>query len=106
MLYGHRNDVEGYARALEEFDARLPEIEALLTEDDVLMITADHGCDPITPSTDHSREYVPILVYGKRVRQGTDLGIRRSLADLGQTIAENFGLKLNVGESFLSQIGG
>jgi phosphopentomutase len=104
MLYGHRNDVEGYARALEEFDARLPEIEALLKEDDALMITADHGCDPITPSTDHSREYVPILAYGRRVRRGADLGIRRSLADIGQTIAENFDLKLKAGESFLAQI--
>jgi phosphopentomutase len=106
MLYGHRNDVEGYARALEEFDARVPEIEASLKADDVLMITADHGCDPITPSTDHSREYVPILVYGRRVRPGTNLGIRRSLADIGQTIAENFDLKLKAGESFLSQISG
>jgi len=103
-LYGHRNDVEGYARALEAFDARLPEIEAHLREDDLLLLTADHGCDPTTPSTDHSREYVPILAYGARVRQGVNLGIRRSLADIGQTIAENFGLRLSVGESFLAEI--
>ncbi len=104
MLYGHRNDVEGYARALEAFDARLPEIEAHLREDDMLLLTADHGCDPTTPSTDHSREYVPILVYGARVRQGVNVGTRRSLADIGQTIAENFGLRLPVGESFLVEI--
>ncbi|MCS6817633.1 MAG: phosphopentomutase [Blastocatellia bacterium] len=104
MLYGHRNDVEGYARALEAFDARLPEIEAHLREDDLLLLTADHGCDPTTPSTDHSREYVPILAYGARVRRGVDLGIRRSLADIGQTIAENFGLRLSAGESFLAEI--
>jgi phosphopentomutase len=104
MLYGHRNDVEGYAGALEQFDARLPEIEARLTEDDVLMITADHGCDPVTPSTDHSREYVPILAYGRRVNAGVDLGIRPTLADLGQTIADNFDLALPVGQSFLPEI--
>jgi phosphopentomutase len=104
MLYGHRNDVEGYARALEAFDARLPEIEARLREDDLLLITADHGCDPTTPSTDHSREYVPILAYGARVRPGVHLGTRRSLADIGQTIAENFGLRLSAGESFLAAI--
>ena len=99
-----RDSVEGYARALEAFDARLPEIEAHLREDDLLLLTADHGCDPTTPSTDHSREYVPILAYGARVRQGVNLGIRRSLADIGQTIAENFGLRLSVGESFLAEI--
>lgn len=104
MLYGHRNDPEGYARALEAFDARLPEIEAQLRDDDLVMITADHGCDPITPSTDHSREYVPILAYGPRVRRGVDLGIRPTLADLGQTIAENFDLRLPSGQSFLNQI--
>jgi phosphopentomutase len=104
MLYGHRNDPEGYARALEVFDARLPEIEAQLRDDDMLMLTADHGCDPITPSTDHSREYVPILAYGPRVRAGVDLGIRSSMADMGQTIADNFGVTLPRGQSFLDQI--
>jgi len=104
MLYGHRNDVQGYARALEEFDARLPEIEARLRDDDLLLITADHGCDPTTPSTDHSREYVPLLAYGARLRRATDLGCRRTLADIGQTIAENFHLRLAAGESFLASI--
>lgn len=104
MLYGHRNDPEGYARALEAFDARLPDIEARLKQNDLLLITADHGCDPTTPSTDHSREYVPILAYGPRVKGGVDLGIRPTLADLGQTIAENFGLKLAQGQSFLNQL--
>lgn len=104
MLYGHRNDPEGYARALEAFDARLPEIEAHLHDDDLLMLTADHGCDPLTPSTDHSREYVPILAYGRRVTPGVDLGIRSSLADLGQTIADNFELRLSRGQSFLDLI--
>ncbi|MBI3950558.1 MAG: phosphopentomutase [Acidobacteria bacterium] len=104
MLYGHRNDPEGYARALEAFDARIPEIEAQLNEDDLVMITADHGCDPTTPSTDHSREYVPILACGQRVRAGVDLGIRPTLADMGQTIAENFGVTLPDGQSFLHPI--
>jgi phosphopentomutase len=104
MLYGHRNDAEGYARALEAFDARIPELEAQLTDDDLLMITADHGCDPTTPSTDHSREYVPVVAHGRRVRAGVDLGIRSTLADMGQTIAENFGVALPHGQSFLNQI--
>jgi phosphopentomutase len=77
MLYGHRNDIEGYARALEQFDVRLPEIQRRMREDDLLMITADHGCDPGDVSTDHTREYVPVLVWGRRARAGVDLGIRR-----------------------------
>lgn len=104
MLYGHRNDVEGYARALEVFDARLPEVEAHLNPGDFLIITADHGCDPVTPSTDHSREYVPILAFGPRIRANTHLGTRSSLADIGQTIAENFDLRIEAGQSFLGQI--
>ncbi|HZS45328.1 MAG TPA: phosphopentomutase [Blastocatellia bacterium] len=105
MLYGHRNDVEGYAKALEDFDARLPEIMDAMRPDDLLMITADHGCDPsIKTSTDHTREYVPLLVYGKHSKPGVDLGIRKSLADIGETIAANFNLDLGVGTSFLSQI--
>jgi phosphopentomutase len=104
MLYGHRNDVEGYARALEEFDSRLPEIQAAMRDDDLLMISADHGCDPADVSTDHTREYVPILAWGRRARAGIDLGTRSSLADIGQTIAENFGLKLQAGRSFLGQL--
>lgn len=104
MLYGHRNDVEGYARALEEFDARLPEIQAGMRDDDLMIITADHGCDPGDVSTDHTREYVPILGWGRRARAGVDLGTRSSIADIGQTIADNFGLTLQAGHSFLAQI--
>jgi len=104
MLYGHRNDIEGYARALESFDARLPEIFDSMDDRDLLMITADHGCDPTTPSTDHSREFVPILTWGRRARGGVDLGARESMADIGQTIAENFGCRLSTGQSFLEQI--
>jgi phosphopentomutase len=104
MLYGHRNDVEGYARALEEFDARLPEIQGAMSDDDLLIITADHGCDPADRSTDHTREYVPVLAWGRRARAGLDLGTRQSLADVGQTIAENFGLEIQSGRSFLEEI--
>ena len=104
MLYGHRNDVEGYARALEEFDGWLAVLLDKLREHDLLILTADHGCDPTTASTDHSREYVPVLVYGKRARSGVNLGLRQSLADVGQTVAENFGLCLSHGTSFLSSL--
>jgi phosphopentomutase len=104
MLYGHRNDVHGYARALEEVDAWLPALEAKMGEGDLAILTADHGCDPTTPSTDHSREYVPVLTYGKRARGGVALGLRRSLSDLGQTVAENFGTTIETGESFLARI--
>jgi phosphopentomutase len=104
MLYGHRNDVEGYARALEEFDAQLRELLDRMSPNDLLLITADHGCDPTTPSTDHSREYVPLLAAGSRVRPGVNLGTRSTLADLGQTIAENFGVQLTHGSSFLASL--
>ena len=104
MLYGHRRDTEGYARALEHFDARLPEIEAAMRDTDLLIITADHGNDPTYRGTDHTREYAPLLVYGPRARAGLNLGDRASLSDIGQTIADNFGLKLGAGESFLSEI--
>lgn len=104
MLYGHRRDTEGYARSLEHFDARLPEIEAAMTDDDLMIITADHGNDPTFPGTDHTREYAPLVVFGKRAVGGVDLGTRGSLADIGQTIAQNFELRLTAGESFLSQI--
>ena len=104
MLYGHRRDTEGYAKALEHFDARLPEIEQAMHVDDVMMITADHGNDPTFPGSDHTREYAPLLVYGKSAQQGVDLGTRGSLADIGQTVAENFGLRLTAGESFLGMI--
>jgi phosphopentomutase len=104
MLYGHRRDTEGYARALEHFDSRLPEIEAAMGARDVFIITADHGNDPTFPGTDHTREYAPLLVFGKSARPGVNLGIRNSLSDIGQTIADNFGLKLTAGDSFLQRI--
>jgi phosphopentomutase len=104
MLYGHRRDTEGYARALEHFDSRLPEIESAMRDDDVMMITADHGNDPTFRGSDHTREYAPLLVYGKTSRPGINLGTRDSLADIGQTIAANFGLCLIAGESFLSKL--
>lgn len=103
-LYGHRNDVEGYARALEEADAWVPRLEAALAPGDLAIFTADHGCDPTTPSTDHSREYVPVLACGHGVRAGVNVGTRRTLADLGQTVAENFGTTILKGESLLAQI--
>src|SRR5207244_3944447 len=102
--YGHRNDVEGYAGALEQFDAWLPQFLAALRPDDLAILTADHGCDPTTPSTDHSREYVPVLALGTRVRAGVDLGVRPTLSDMGQTIAENFGVHIQKGTSFIQQI--
>jgi phosphopentomutase len=104
MLYGHRNDPEGYSKALEAADAWVPHLMAALSEEDLVMFTADHGCDPITPSTDHSREYVPVLCYGKQARSGVNLGTRRSLADMGATIAENFGAPASPGQSFLPAI--
>ncbi|MCA1623125.1 MAG: phosphopentomutase [Acidobacteria bacterium] len=104
MLYGHRRDVEGYAKSLEDFDVRLPEILDALREDDLIIITADHGNDPTFPGTDHTREYVPLLVYGKSAKQNVNLGTRESLADIGQTIAGNFGLQLKDGNSFLNKI--
>jgi phosphopentomutase len=104
MLYGHRNDVEGYARSLEEFDARLPEIQDAMRDDDLMIISADHGCDPGDASTDHTREYVPVLAWGRRVRAGVNIGIRSSISDIGQTVAENFGLALQAGRSFLQEI--
>jgi phosphopentomutase len=104
-LYGHRNDVEGYANNLERFDERLGELLQALRESDLLIITADHGNDPTTPSTDHSREHVPILLTGARVRAGVNLGTRTTFADLGQTLAANFGVgPLTFGQSFLEEI--
>jgi len=104
MLYGHRNDVEGYARALEEVDTWLPSFEAKLAPDDLAILTADHGCDPTTPSTDHSREYVPLLAYGPNARHGVNLGLRGTLSDIGQTVAANFGTAISKGKSFLTEI--
>ncbi len=102
MLYGHRNDVEGYAAALEEVDRWIPRLEARLEAGDMAIFTADHGCDPTTPSTDHSREYVPLLVFGPKVKSGVNLATRASLSDIGQTVAENFGVKIANGKSFLA----
>jgi len=101
-LYGHRNDPEGYARALEAVDRWLPTLD--LQPNDILILTADHGCDPTTPSTDHSREYTPLLVYGENVRPNLDLGTRQSLADIGATVAENFGTTLKAGTSFFNDL--
>jgi phosphopentomutase len=104
-LYGHRNDVAGFAANLELLDRRLPEVLAAMRDDDVFMLTADHGCDPSDVSTDHTRENVPLLVRGPRVRAGVELGLRNSFADLGATLAENFGVgPLAAGESFLSRL--
>ena len=106
MLYGHRRDTEGYARALEHFDLRLPEIEAAMNDGDLVIITADHGNDPTYPGTDHTREYAPLIVFGKSATAGVNLGTRGSLADIGQTIAKNFGLSLTAGTSFLAEVTG
>ena len=106
MVYGHRNDVEGYAKALTAFDKRLGELLPKLGEDDLLIITADHGCDPATPSTDHSREYTPMLAVGKRLKEKVDLGTRATFADIGATVLEWFGLPTDgiYGNSFLQEI--
>ncbi len=102
--YGHRNDVEGYAGALEEFDAWLPSLYAKISDGDLVILTADHGCDPTTPSTDHSREYVPLLAYRPRHSEGVNLGVRSTLSDIGQTVADNFGAHISEGASFLEAI--
>ncbi|HEV7643751.1 MAG TPA: phosphopentomutase [Pyrinomonadaceae bacterium] len=104
MLYGHRRDTEGYAKALEHFDTRLPEILDAMREDDLIVITADHGNDPTKEGSDHTREYAPLLVYGKSARAGVNLGVRQSLSDIGQTIAENFGVELKDGVSFMQEL--
>jgi phosphopentomutase len=103
MLWGHRNDVRGYARGLEDLDRGLPAVLAKLREGDVLAITADHGCDPTTPSTDHSREYVPLLVSVPG-RDGVPLRTRSSFADLGATVAAYFGIRAAEGKSFLDEV--
>ena len=104
-LYGHRRDPIGYGNALEEFDARLPEVFARMKEDDLLIITADHGNDPTYKGTDHTREYVPLLVYSKRLSGGGNLGIRKTFADLGATVADNFKVKMPAhGTSFLHEL--
>jgi phosphopentomutase len=102
--YGHRNDIAGYGAALEEFDRWLPQFRGALRPDDLAILTADHGCDPTVPGTDHTREYVPLLVLGPRVKGGVDLGLRASLSDIGQTVAANFGASIAHGASFLDNI--
>ncbi len=105
MKFGHRNDVPGYYNAIREFDERLPELMNAMTEDDLLIITADHGCDPTTASTDHSREYIPILVYGAAIKPGSTLGVRKTFSDIGKTILDYLNIKNDLyGESFLDDI--
>ncbi|HRJ21253.1 MAG TPA: phosphopentomutase [Bryobacteraceae bacterium] len=104
MLYGHRNDPEGYSQALEAVDLWIPDLLAALRPGDLLLVTADHGCDPTTASTDHTREYVPLLAFSPSLRHPGSLGDRASLADIGQTIADNFGLHVPGGASFLDQL--
>ncbi|MEG1902375.1 MAG: phosphopentomutase [Clostridium sp.] len=105
MLYGHRNDIDGYAKALTAFDERLPELLAMLKDDDILMITADHGCDPSTPSTDHSREYVPYVIAGKHIKPGVNLGTRGTFADIAATILDYLEVQGDIaGESVLKEI--
>jgi len=102
--YGHRNDIEGYGAALEQFDAWVPRFQSLAGDRDLAIFTADHGCDPCIPGTDHSREYVPLLASGPKVRPGVNLGLRPTLSDIGQTVADNFGAHIARGASFLPQI--
>jgi phosphopentomutase len=106
MLFGHRKDVEGFAQSLEEFDKLLTAFLSLLQPSDLLLITADHGCDPDPrwPTTDHSREYVPILAYSPGAGAGVNLGVRQTLADMGQTIADNFAGEVPHGKSFLREL--
>ncbi len=104
-LYGHRRDPEGYGKALEDYDARLPEVFTKMKDDDLLIITADHGNDPVAPGTDHTREYVPLVVYSKKMPAGKELPIRETFADIGATVAENFNVKMpNFGKSFLIEL--
>ncbi|QEH69452.1 phosphopentomutase [Cellulosilyticum sp. WCF-2] len=105
MKWGHRNDPASYGKGLEAFDKALPQIVEALKEEDILIITADHGCDPTAPGTDHTREYVPLLVIGKQIKEGINLGTRKSFADIGQTLCELFNLpQLKIGESFLKEV--
>lgn len=107
MVYGHRNDVPGYKKALIEFDGRLEQIMAAMKDDDLLMITADHGCDPATESTDHSREYTPLLMYGKNIKAGCNMGTRNTFADIGATIIDYLGVNGQLdGKSMLDKVGG
>ena len=105
MTYGHRRDVEGYARALEAFDAQIPAIKALMGEEDLLILTADHGCDPCHTGTDHTREHVPVLIWGKKAKTGINLGVRDTYADLSATVLDFFGVENTLkGKSMLPEI--
>ncbi|MBO4626420.1 MAG: phosphopentomutase [Lachnospiraceae bacterium] len=104
MKYGHRNDIDGYARALTYFDTKLPELMAGLREDDILMITADHGCDPATASTDHSREYIPLVAYGPKLRGNINVGTRIGFSDIGKTIAARFGVANDLAGKVISEL--
>lgn len=104
MLYGHRGDAEGFARALEDFDLWLPRLQEQMKSDDLLIITADHGCDPVSPGTDHTREFVPLLVWSRGMMHGCDLGVRSSFADVGATISDLFAINLECGTSFMSRL--
>ena len=105
MVYGHRRDVQGYAKALETFDAQIPQLQALMGEEDILILTADHGCDPCHTGTDHTREHVPVLVWGKQLRGGVNLGIRENYADLSATVLDFFGIENTLkGTSMLPEI--
>jgi len=105
MVYGHRRDIAGYARAVTEFDRWLGTFLPKLREDDVLFLTADHGCDPGAPGTDHTREYVPLLAYGSGIKAGRNLGTRSTFADIAATIAELLGVQLTTqGKSFWGEI--
>lgn len=105
MIYGHRNDVDGYANAASEFDKQLGQMMDKLREDDIVIITADHGCDPSTESTDHSREYVPMIIFGDKIKSGVDLKTRNTFADIGKTIADIFGIESSIpGTSFYKEV--
>ena len=105
MLYGHRNNIEGYAKALEYFDSKLPIIMQTMKDSDMLIVTADHGNDPSTPSTDHSREYIPILIYGKQIKENVNVGIRQTYADIAATVLDILGMEmLPTGNSFKEDI--
>lgn len=105
MIYGHRNDVDGYANAASEFDKQLGQMMDKLREDDIVIITADHGCDPSTPSTDHSREYVPMIIFGDKIKTGVDLKTRNTFADIGKTVADIFGIDSQIpGTSFYKEV--
>lgn len=104
MLYGHRCDAQGFAQALQGFDQWLPQLQSAMNTDDLLIVTADHGCDPVVSGTDHTREYVPLLAWSPGMRQGTNLGIRDSFTDVAATLAELFAIKQECGTSFLSQL--